>query len=161
MVKLRKDGIPKHSGLREGDRRVGRALSLKLQVVDEYRLRQRQKAGGHCCAPLQETATQFNVHKSLVSKWAAQEDELRRVLTQTSAVRFSLHPGSKCRFPLAEADTYTACKEHTLAPTVSASQRASCGSLCGDPYWSTMARWRPLHFERATDGFKRSHADIV
>ena len=112
MVKLRKDGIPKRSGLREGDRRVGRALSLKLQVVDEYRLRQRQKAGGHCCAPLQETATQFNVHKSLVSKWAAQEDELRRVLTQTSAVRFSLHPGSKCRFPLAEADTYTACKEH-------------------------------------------------
>ena len=91
---------------------MGRALSLKLQVVDEYRLRQRQKAGGHCCAPLQETATQFNVHKSLVSKWAAQEDELRRVLTQTSAVRFSLHPGSKCRFPLAEADTYTACKEH-------------------------------------------------
>ena len=112
MVKLRKVGIPKHSGLREGDRRVGRALSLKLQVVDEYRLRQRQKAGGHCCAPLRETATQFNVHKSLVSKWAAQEDELRRVLTQTSAVRFSLHPGSKCRFPLAEADTYTACKEH-------------------------------------------------
>ena len=112
MGKLRKDGIPKHSGLREGDRRVGRALSLKLQVVDEYRLRQRQKAGGHCCAPLQETATQFNVHKSLVSKWAAQEDELRRMLTQTSAVRFSLHPGSKCRFPLAEADTYTACKEH-------------------------------------------------
>ena len=75
MGKLRKDGIPKRSGLREGDRRVGRALSLKLQVVDEYRLRQRQKAGGHCCAPLQETATQFNVHKSLVSKWAAQEDE--------------------------------------------------------------------------------------
>ena len=112
MGKIRKDGIPKRSGLREGDRRVGRALSLKLQVVDEYRLRQRQKAGGHCCAPLQETATQFNVHKSLVSKWAAQEDELRRVLTQTSAVRFSLHPGSKCRFPLAEADTYTACKEH-------------------------------------------------
>ena len=91
---------------------MGRALSLKLQVVDEYRLRQRQKAGGHCCAPLQETATQFNVHKSLVSKWAAQEDELRRVLTQTSAVRFSLHPGSKCRFPLAESDTYTVCKEH-------------------------------------------------
>ena len=112
MGKLRIDGIPKRSGLREGDRRVGRALSLKLQVIDEYRLRQRQKAGGHCCAPLQETATQFNVHKSLVSKWAAQEDELRRVLTQTSAVRFSLHPGSKCRFPLAEADTYTACKEH-------------------------------------------------
>ena len=112
MGKLRIDGIPKRSGLREGDRRVGRALSLKLQVVDEYRLRQRQKAGGHCCSPLLETAKQFNVHKSLVSKWAAQEDELRRVLTQTSAVRFSLHPGSKCRFPLAEADTYAVCKEH-------------------------------------------------
>ena len=91
---------------------MGRALSLKLQVVDEYRLRQRQKANGHCDAPLQETAKQFNVHKSLVSKWAAQEDELRLVATQTSAVRFSLHPGSKCRFPLAEADTYALCKEH-------------------------------------------------
>ena len=51
-----------------------RALSLKLQVVDEYRLRQRQKADGQCCAPLDETAKKFNVHKSLVSKWAAKED---------------------------------------------------------------------------------------
>ena len=50
--KLRKDGTPKRSGLQEGDRRMGRALSLKLQVVDEYRLRQRQKADGQCCAPL-------------------------------------------------------------------------------------------------------------
>ena len=33
--KLRKDGTPKRSGLQEGDRRMGRALSLKLQVVDE------------------------------------------------------------------------------------------------------------------------------
>ena len=91
---------------------MGRALSLKLQVVDEYRLRQRKKANGQCCAPLQVTAEQFNVHKSLVSKWAAQEDELRRVASQASVTRFSLNPGSKCRFPLAEADTYTACKEH-------------------------------------------------
>lgn len=112
MGKLRKDGILKRSGLVEGDRRVGRALSLKLQVVDEYRLRQRQKANGHCDTPLHVTATQFNVHKSLVSKWAAKEDELRRVVTQTSAVRFSLHPGSKCHFPLAAADTYAVCKEH-------------------------------------------------
>ena len=37
MGKLRIDGIPKRSGLREGDRRVGRALSLMLQVIDEYR----------------------------------------------------------------------------------------------------------------------------
>ena len=68
MGKVRKDGTPKRSGLLEGDRRVGRALSLKLQVVDEYRLRQRQKADGNCDAPLYETAKQFNVHKSLVSK---------------------------------------------------------------------------------------------
>ena len=112
MGKLRKDGIPKRSGLLEGDRRVSRTLSLKLQVVDEYRLRQSQKANGHCDAPLHETAKQFKVHKSLVSKWAAKEDELRRVVTQTSAARFSLHSGSKCRFPLAEADTYTVWKEH-------------------------------------------------
>ena len=92
MGKLRKDGIPKRSGLLEGDRRVSRTLSLKLQVVDEYRLRQSQKANGHCAAPLHETAKQFKVHKSLVSKWAAKEDELRRVVTQTSAARFSLLP---------------------------------------------------------------------
>ena len=54
--KLRKDGTPKRIGLQEGDRRMGRALSLKLQVVDEYRLRQRQKADGQCCAPLDKTA---------------------------------------------------------------------------------------------------------
>ena len=34
------------------------------------------------------------------------------MVTQTSAARFSLHSGSKCRFPLAEADTYAVCKEH-------------------------------------------------
>ena len=112
MGKLRKDGIPKRSGLQEGDRRLGRPLSAKLQVVDEYRLRQRQKANGQCSAPLQETAKHFNVHKSLVSKWAAQEDELRRVASQSSVARFSLNPGSKCRFPLAEAATYAVCKEH-------------------------------------------------
>ena len=104
--KLRKNGIPKRSGLQEGDRRASRALSLKLQVIDEYRMRQRQKVNGQCCAPLDETAKKFNVHKSLVSKWAAKEEELRCVVAQASATRFSLHPGSKCRFPLAEADTH-------------------------------------------------------
>ena len=104
--KLRKNGIPKRSGLQEGDRRASRALSLKLQVIDEYRMRQRQKVNGQCCAPLDETARKFNVHKSLVSKWAAKEEELRCVVAQASATRFSLHPGSKCRFPLAEADTH-------------------------------------------------------
>ena len=63
--KLRKNGIPKRSGLQEGDRRASRALSLKLQVIDEYRMRQRQKVNGQCCAPLDETAKKFNVHKSL------------------------------------------------------------------------------------------------
>ena len=71
--KLRKNGIPKRSGLQEGDRRASRALSLKLQVIDEYRMRQRQKVNGQCCALLDETANKFNVHKSLVSKWAANE----------------------------------------------------------------------------------------
>ena len=88
--KLRKDGTPKRSGLQEGDRRMGRALSLKLQVVDEYRLRQRQKADGQCCAPLDETAKKFNVHKSLVSKWAAKEDELRCTVAQAGSSRSSL-----------------------------------------------------------------------
>ena len=93
--KLRKNGIPKRSGLQEGDRRASRALSLKLQVIDEYRMRQRQKASGQICAPLDETAKKFSVHKSLVSKWAAKEEELRSVVAQTSVTRFSLHPGSK------------------------------------------------------------------
>ena len=89
--KLRKDGTPKRSGLQEGDRRMGRAPSLKLQVVDEYRLRQRQKADGQCCAPLDETAKKFNVHKSLVSKWAAKEDELRcTVARQVHHARHSI-----------------------------------------------------------------------
>ena len=110
--KLRKDGKPKRSGLQEGDRRAGRALSLKLQVIDEYRMRQRQKASGQICAPLDETAKKFSVHKSLVSKWAAKEEELRSVVAQTSVTRFSLHPGSKCRFPLAEADTYAVYEKH-------------------------------------------------
>ena len=62
--------------------------------------------------------------------------------------------------PAASAASHSPRQTHTprarsIAPTVCASQRASCGALCGDPYWSTMARWRPLHFGRATDGFKR------
>ena len=50
---------------------MGRALSLKLQVVDEYiafSLRQRQKADGQCCAPLDETPKKFNVHKSMYTR---------------------------------------------------------------------------------------------
>ena len=44
--KLRKDGTPKRSGLQEGDRRMGRALSLKLQVVDEYESPTTEAEGG-------------------------------------------------------------------------------------------------------------------
>ena len=47
-AKLRKDGIPKRSGLREGDRRVARTLAFKLQVVDEFRRLQQRKEAGQC-----------------------------------------------------------------------------------------------------------------
>ena len=67
-------------GLRQGDRRVGRTLRFKLQVVDEYRWLQRRKAEGECDAPVREAAARFGVHKSLVSKWAAQEVALRRAV---------------------------------------------------------------------------------
>ena len=80
QARRRKDGGFKRSGLREGDRRVGRTLRFKLQVVDEYRWLQRRKAEGRCDAPVREAATRFGVHKSLVSKWAAMEAALRRVV---------------------------------------------------------------------------------
>ena len=67
-------------GLRQGDRRVGRTLRFKLQVVDEYRWLRRRKAEGRCDAPLREAAARFGVHKSLVCKWAAQEAALRRAV---------------------------------------------------------------------------------
>ena len=54
-------------GLRQGDRRVGRTLRFKLQVVDEYRWLRRRKAEGRCDAPLREAAARFGVHKSLAS----------------------------------------------------------------------------------------------
>ena len=80
MCARRKDGGLKRSGLRQGDRRVGRTLRFKLQVVDEYRWLQRRKAEGECDAPVREAAARFGVHKSLVSKWAAQEAALRRAV---------------------------------------------------------------------------------
>ena len=80
--KLCKDGKQKRSGLREGDQRAGRSLKLKLQVITEYRSLQRQKARGKCTAPLDQTAKRFKVHKSLVSKWAAKEDEIRRAAAE-------------------------------------------------------------------------------
>ena len=110
--KLCKDGTPKRSGLREGDQRAGRSLKLKLQVITEYRSLQRQKARGKCTAPLDQTAKRFKVHKSLVSKWAAKEDEIRRAAAESSTARVSLHPGSKCHFPLAEAETYEMYAKH-------------------------------------------------
>ena len=96
--KLRKDGEPKRSGLQEGDRRAGRAWSLKLQVINEYRMRQRQKASGQSCASLDKTAKEFSVHQSLVLKWAEKEEELRSVVAQNKhETHFLLHPGSKCQ----------------------------------------------------------------
>ena len=171
MCARRKDGGLKRSGLRQGDRRVGRTLRFKLQVVDEYRWLQRRKAEGECGAPVRETAARFGVHKSLVCKWAAQEAALRRAVAcdamavprspstpspaspppspaspqaspppataapssstdsepppsspppipspptrpscpsvrRAAAERSSLHPGSKCRFPRAEAEAH-------------------------------------------------------
>ena len=110
VPKLRKDGTPKRSGLCEGDRRVARTLQFKLQVVEEYRSLQQGKAEGRCRAPIFEAAERFGIHASLVSKWAAKEDELRSaIVTKASSARLTLHPGSKCRFPLrlAEAEVYT------------------------------------------------------
>ena len=107
VPKLRKDGTPKRSGLCEGDRRVARTLQFKLQVVEEYRSLQQGKAEGRCRAPIFEAAERFGIHASLVSKWAAKEDELRSaIVTKASSARLTLHPGSKCRFPLAEAEVY-------------------------------------------------------
>lgn len=107
VPKLRKDGTPKRSGLCEGDRRVARTLQFKLQVVEEYRSLQQGKAEGRCRAPIFEAAERFGIHASLVSKWAAKEDEIRSaIVTKASSARLTLHPGSKCRFPLAEAEVY-------------------------------------------------------
>ena len=114
VPKLRKDGTPKRSGLCEGDRRVARTLQFKLQVVEEYRSLQQGKAEGRCRAPIFEAAVPravwvlaIGIHTSLVSKWAAKEDEIRSaIVTKASSARLTLHPGSKCRFPLAEAEVY-------------------------------------------------------
>ena len=80
MCDWRKDGGLKRGGLRQGDRRLARTLRFKLQVVDEYRWLRRRKAEGRCDAPMREAAARFGVHKSLVSKWAAQEAALRRAV---------------------------------------------------------------------------------
>ena len=107
-AKLRKDGIPKRSGLREGDRRVARTLAFKLQVVDEFRRLQQRKEAGQCASPLQAVARRFGVNKSLVSMWAAGEMRIRSAATQANRSRLSLHPGGRCRFPLAEEEVFAA-----------------------------------------------------
>ena len=43
------------------DLRIRRTLRFKLQVVDEYRWLQKQKAQGRCCAPIREVAERFGV----------------------------------------------------------------------------------------------------
>ena len=70
------------------DLRIRHTLRFKLQVVDEYRWLQKQKAQGRCCAPIREVAERFGVHKSLVSKWAADEARIRQVCVQGSGSRF-------------------------------------------------------------------------
>ena len=77
-AKLRKDGIPKRSGLREGDRRVARTLAFKLQVVDEFRRLQQRKEAGQCASPLQAVARRFGVNKSLVSKCSGRNENSKR-----------------------------------------------------------------------------------
>ena len=152
------------SGLREGDRRVGRALSLKM-ASRSYRW----SMNTACDRDRRPAATAAHLSRRLRSSLMC-----TRVLFRNGRHRKTSYGACSLRqaqcashsIPAASAASHLLRQTHTprarsIAPTVCASQRASCGSLCGDPYWSTMARWRPLHFERATDGFKRSHADIV
>ena len=143
VPKLRKDGTPKRSGLCEGDRRVARTLQFKLQVVEEYRSLQQGKAEGRCRAPIFEAAERFGIHASLVSKWAAKEDELRSaIVTKASSARLTLHPGSKCRFPLAEADS------SGLRPRLEY-QRNNYMGLLGP----TLSLWGVAGIERVRFGF--------
>ena len=69
-AKLRKDGIPKRSGLSEGDRRVARTLAFKLQVVDEFRRLQQRKEAGQCaskCSGRNENSKRSNPSKQVAS----------------------------------------------------------------------------------------------
>ena len=74
---------------------MGRALSLKLQVVDEYiafSLRQRQKADGQCCAPLDETPKKFNVHKSMYTRVGSRKSGRKSGTPSCRAVRAATPP---------------------------------------------------------------------
>ena len=59
-AKLRKDGQPKRSGLREGQRRVPHTLYLKYQVALQFKALEEMKMRGQITDPLQRTSDMFH-----------------------------------------------------------------------------------------------------
>ena len=129
--KLRKDGRPKQSGLREGDRRVPHTIYLKYQVALQYENFLGMKKAGTCSDPLQRTSDLFNgLSLSNIWKWHKQMDQLRDALlheksgvqkkrnrtglivgtSSRAARKQTLHPGRGAIFPLAEHELYQTYK---------------------------------------------------
>ena len=126
-AKLRKDGQPKRSGLREGQRRVPHTLYLKYQVALQFKAFEEMKMRGQITDPLQRTSDMFHgLSLSSIYKWKEQFKDLRKALThETSGVRkkrdhsgmiiniqshrarrFSLHRGRGVAFHAAEEVLY-------------------------------------------------------
>ena len=131
--KMRKDGKPKESGLAEGARRGNYSVLFKYEVLQDYRLNQQKKSAGLLSDPMFRTCQTFNVHKSLISKWSKQGDEIKSAITHGGANksrqlknrvgqpldrqsrfarRMTLHAGRGVMFPLAESSLHTAYKAH-------------------------------------------------
>ena len=137
--RMKKDGSGfKESGLKHGERK-GRKHSIyfKYEVVQFYRTMQTMKQSGLLAAddlpPIIETAEKYCVNKSLVSKWAKVEDQLKAALqhgnfitgkgrrsrcaeemlpfSSRAARRCTLHTGRKRPFAAAEAEVYTCYRE--------------------------------------------------
>lgn len=133
--KPKKDGSGfKLSGLTEGAKKgSSRTLYFKYEVVQHLRRMQALMRDGLCDHPNMVTALHFHVDKSLVTKWAKVETQLREALLHGKQVkhsgakaafkeniicfrsraarRFTLHGGPKLKYAAAAAELYAGYKE--------------------------------------------------
>lgn len=131
--KLRKDGLPKRSGLRQGQRRVPHTIFLKYQVALQFQALREMKERGLITDPLRRTSEMFNgLAYSNIWKWGGQIEKLRQALmhdtaagiqkkrnrsgdlishASKSARKMSLHRGRGAVFHVAEEELYKLFKQ--------------------------------------------------
>ena len=173
--KTRKDGQPKQSGQRAGEKRTPRTVYFKLEIVKTLRHFEKLNKLGQCPSPNQATCEVYPaLLPSDVTKYSQKEEKLRQVLmnehrvsrkqknnagkmalfSSVGARRVSLHPGRTRPFAAAELELH---KRYRLRRRGDGGERKGGERVTGCWLRITMKRLvREFYGDNAANGFKAS-----